>query len=136
LIATFFLDTSYLLALELSNEQYHGAVLSHWQSLIKTDFKLVTTSYVFDEIVTFFNSRGRHDRAVEVGNRLLGSIYIELIQVDETLFLDGWQYFQQHSDKSYSLIDCISFLVMSKQGIRTALTLDRHFTQAGFQKLP
>jgi predicted nucleic acid-binding protein len=73
---------------------------------------------------------------VEVGNRLLTSIYIELIQVNEILFLESWQYFQQHSDKSYSLTDCISFLVMSKQGISTVLTLDRHFTQAGFQKLP
>jgi len=135
-MTTFFLDTSYVLALELSSEQYHSAALNHWQNLTKSDFKLVTTSYVFDEIVTFFNNRGRHDRAVELGNRLFGSIYIELIQVDETLFLEGWQYFQQHSDKSYSLTDCISFVVMSKKGISTALTLDRHFAQAGFQKLP
>lgn len=132
----FFLDTSYLLALELADEQYHDQALNHWQNLTQSRFQLVTTSYVFDEIVTFFNSRNHHDRALDVGNRLLNSNRINLIQVDESLFFLGWQYFQQHSDKSYSLTDCISFVVMTEQNITTALSFDRHFNQAGFQKLP
>ena len=49
-----FADTGYLLALELSNDQNHQAALSHW-NLIKTDLpRLVTTTYIFDEVVTFF----------------------------------------------------------------------------------
>ncbi len=135
-MSDFFLDTSYLIALELSDERHHSAAVNHWQTLSQTPFKLITTSYVFDEIVTFLNSRGRHDRAVEVGNRLLSSASVELLQVDAALFLQGWQYFQQHSDKSYSLTDCISFLVMQQRGISTALTFDRHFAQAGLQTLP
>jgi len=135
-MTTFFLDTSYVLALELSNEQQHRIVLNHWRSFTKDSFKLITTSYIFDEIVTFLNSRGLHSKAVEVGNRLLVSVQLELIQVDEALFLDSWQFFQQHVDKSYSLTDCISFRVMAMRGVNAALTLDKHFTQAGFQKLP
>jgi uncharacterized protein len=135
-MSSFFLDTSYVVALELSAEQYHSSAVSHWQTVVKAPFKIITTSYVFDEIVTFFNNRGHHDRAVEVGNRLLNSAYVEMLQVDETLFLEGWQYFQQHTDKSYSLTDCISFLVMQKRNISTALTFDLHFSQAGLQKLP
>lgn len=96
----------------------------------------MSTSYVFDKIVTFFNSRARHDKAVEVGNRLLNSSIVNLVQVDKVLFLKGWQYFQKHQDKSYSLTDCISFLVMQQLGIEIALTLDRHFVQAGFQAIP
>lgn len=44
--------------------------------------------------------------------------------------------FEKYKDKSYSLTDCLSFIIMEKQGITTALTLDRHFVQAGFQILP
>ncbi len=91
---------------------------------------------VFDEIVTSFNSRNRHDKAVEIGNRLLTSAVIQLVQVEENLFLEGWNYFQRYEDKSYSLTDCISFLVMTKMNIQKALTFDRHFVQAGFQKIP
>jgi uncharacterized protein len=128
-----FLDTSFVIALELKDEQHHQAAKSYWKNMTKTSTQLVTTSYVFDEVVTFFNSRGRHDKAVEVGNRLLSSMVINLIQVDELLFLEGWNYFQKHRDKSYSLTDCISFLVMQQLNIKIALTLDHHFSQAGFE---
>jgi predicted nucleic acid-binding protein len=59
-----------------------------------------------------------------------------LMHVDEALFFDAWRYFMQHADKSYSLTDCISFVVMERLSIRTALAFDQHFVQAGFEKLP
>ena len=131
-----FIDAGYLIALEASDDQSHEAASGHWRELLKALPPLVTTSYVFDETVTFFNSRKRHAKAAEVGNRLLQSSAVELIQVDETLFHEGWEFFQQHGDKTYSLTDCISFVVMRRRGIGTALTFDKHFVQAGFSKLP
>jgi len=97
---------------------------------------LVATSFVLAEVVTFFNSRSRHEKAVELGRMLLTSPAVSLIQVDQALFLRGWEYFQQRPDKTYSLTDCISFVVMQERGISQALTFDQHFFQAGFQKLP
>ncbi len=91
---------------------------------------------MFDEVVTFFNSRNRHDKAVEIGTRLLNSPSVQLVQVDEILFQEGWEYFKQHSDKLYSLTDCISFVVMKQRRIQTALAFDRHFTQASFLSVP
>jgi predicted nucleic acid-binding protein len=131
-----FLDTGYLLALELSNDQNHRAALKHWRSLKNSLPPLVTTSYVFDEVVTYFNSRGYHAKASEVGSRLLDSVSVQFVHVDEDLFMEGWHYFQKHKDKEYSLTDCISFLVMKRFGIETAFAFDRHFVQAGFKKVP
>ena len=45
-------------------------------------------------------------------------------------------FLQQYADKSFSLADCVSFIVMRQRGIERALAFDRHFIQAGFQKLP
>lgn len=132
----YFLDTSYILALEIKNEDTHQQVLKNWVSLAKYKPFLVTTTYIFDEVFTFFNSRNLHYKAVEVGNRLLESPDIELMDIDKSLFNQGWQYFQKYQDKSYSLTDCLSFIVMEKRKIITALTLDNHFLQAGFQILP
>jgi len=131
-----FLDTGYLLALELSKDQNHRAALTHWRSMRRRLPPLLTTSYVFDEVVTYFNSRGYHAKAVEVGNRLLRSPSVQFVQVDEGLFREGWHYFQQHQDKDYSLTDCISFIVMKRFKIETAFAFDQHFVQAGFQKVP
>jgi uncharacterized protein len=89
---------------------------------------------MFSEVVTFFNSRGHHAKAVQIGNNLLRSAYLQLIHVDERLFYEGWTYIQQHQDKDYSLTDCISFVVMQRLSISTAF--DRHFAQAGFTKVP
>ena len=133
---SFFLDTGYVIALELSSDQNHRTAFRHWRSASKSLRLLVTTSYVFDEIVTFFNSRGHHAKAVEIGERLLSSPSVRLVHVGEDLFSEGWDYFRKHKDKSYSLTDCISFLVMEEFGIDTAFTFDKHFVQSGFKKLP
>nr|VFJ72942.1 MAG: Predicted nucleic acid-binding protein, contains PIN domain [Candidatus Kentron sp. FW] len=122
-----FLDTGYLLALELSNDRNHEKAMWHWKAVLDSLPPLVTTSYVFDEVITFFNSRGHHKKAVQVGGNLLRSPSIQFIHVDEKLFFEGWRYFQRHQDKTYSLTDCISFVVMEKLDIETAYTFDKHF---------
>lgn len=131
-----FLDTSYIIALEASDDQYHNVAMGHWNDLITSLPPLITTSYILNETVTFFNSRKIHSKAVEIGNDILQSPSIRFIHIDEHLFNEGWLYFKKHDDKSYSLTDCISFVVMSRFGIRTALTFDEHFTQAGFERVP
>lgn len=131
-----FLDTGFLIALEVIDDQNHQVAFTYWETLKISFPKIVTTTYVFDEMATFFNSRNLHGKAIEIGNRLIESPSVELVQVDRQLFLQGWQYFKDHQDKSYSLTDCISFVVMNQKQISNALTFDKHFTQAGFSKLP
>lgn len=135
-MTTVFLDTSYLLALELTNDQHHLAAQQHWRRTVPLLPQLVTTSYVFNEVVTYFNSRGHHAKAVQVGNSLLLSPSVRFVHVDEALFHEGWLYFRQHRDKDYSLTDCISFIVMKKLGVNIAFAFDHHFVQAGFNTEP
>jgi predicted nucleic acid-binding protein len=127
-----FTDTSYLLALEFKSDQNHQVAQKHWQNLQQLSFSLIITSYVFDETVTYINSRERHDRAVQIGEMLLSSPSVEIVHVNEDLFFEGWTIFQKYHDKRYSLTDCISFVVMRQKHLDTALTFDKHFVQAGF----
>jgi len=124
------------LALELANDQNHKNAIRHWKELPDPFPSLITTSYIFDEIVTFFNSRGHHTKAIQIGSYLLRSPSVEFIHIDEKLFFEGWSYFQKHQDKEYSLTDCISFVIMGKLGIRVAYAFDKHFEQAGFVREP
>jgi len=52
------------------------------------------------------------------------------------LFGEAWQLFQRYRDKRYSFTDCVSFAVMKRLKLKTALTFDKHFTQAGFERKP
>lgn len=131
-----FFDTSFIIALEAADDHNHKTALDCWQNIITSSPTLVTTSYVLDEVVTFFNSRNRHAKAVEIGNRLINSPSIQFIHIDETLFNEAWGYFKKHEDKSYSLTDCISFIILERLPIQMSLTFDKHFVQAGFNKLP
>ena len=131
-----FLDTSYLIAVESTDDQYHKAAAAHWRSLLKSPRRLVTSSYVLVEVVTLLNNRRKHSKAVELGNNLLSSRLFNVVHVNEEFFYEAWRYFQKYKDKRYSLTDCVSFVLMKKLGIKEALTFDKHFTQAGFKKLP
>lgn len=131
-----FVDTGYLIALEAADDQHHPAAVRHWRAFVQSRPRLVTTSFVLDEVATFFNNRGHHAKAVEVGDRLLASPSVQLVHVDENLFAAAWTYFAARNDKRYSLTDCVSFVLMHQLGIETALTFDAHFVQAGFRTLP
>ena len=135
-MASIFVDTGYFIALELDDDQDHEAAKRHWESVSQDHLDLVTTSLVLIETVTFINSRGYHSNAVSVGNMLLTSPSIHLIHVDEALLMDGWEYFRGHSDKIYSLTDCVSFIVMERYRIYTAYAFDRDFNRAGFATEP
>lgn len=132
-----FLDTGYLLALERRTDQNHPAALEHWRSLRQDSrLHLVSTTYVFDETVTYLNSRGLHASAVKVGRRLLASPSVELVHVGEDLFREAFDLLERRPDKRYSLTDCVSFVVMRERGISAALAFDRHFEQEGFAREP
>ena len=131
-----FIDTGFIIALESVTDQNHEKASQLQNELLKDFPLMVTTIYVISEIVTFFNSRSRYAKAVEIGNRLLNSRSVQVIHIDKGLFDKGWQYFQQHTDKTYSMTDCISFIVMKEQECESALSFDKHFTQAGFNLLP
>lgn len=131
-----FLDTGCLIALEAADDQHHAAAIRHWQEFLRTRPRLVTTSFVLDEVVTFFTSRSRHAKAIEVGKRLLTSPSVRLVHVDEELFRAAFEYLERRPDKRFSLTDRVSFVLMDRLGVRQALAFDAHFEQAGFARLP
>lgn len=54
---------------------------------------------------------------------------------DAGSFADGLALYADRKDKSWGLVDCVSFVVMGNVRIRDAFTADQHFSQAGFNCL-
>lgn len=131
-----FVDTGFLVAIEMVADQHHAAAVASWQQIVQDPPQLVTTSFVLAELITFFASRGRHSKAVAVAENLKASSSVRLVHVDEALFEAGFEFLKRRPDKRFSLTDCISFVVMNRLGINQALAFDVHFEQAGFTRVP
>jgi predicted nucleic acid-binding protein len=129
-----FVDTALVIALLLENDQHH---VKAWSTLlgIHSRVKLVTTRAICLEIGSSL-ARPRH-RAQAVA--MLASIEedprFEVVPLTEDLYSDGMTLFSSRADKAWSLTDCLSFVVMRRRGITSALTTDQHFRQAGFEAL-
>jgi predicted nucleic acid-binding protein len=70
-----------------------------------------------------------------VMTNLINDPTVEKVWVDDALLRRGIQLLEARADKSYSLCDAVSFVLMRERGIGEALTLDHHFEQEGFQRL-
>jgi len=58
-----------------------------------------------------------------------------VISLNQDLFNRAFTLYQTHKDKTWGLVDCVSFIVMRENDITDALTNDKHFQQAGFNLL-
>ena len=136
MIQSLFLDTSFIIALEDADDENHGKAILFWKSFIKKPRPLITTTYIFDETVTFLRKRLGFDKAMEVGNRILSSQSLEVIHISKEDFEKGWEIFLFYKDKNFSFTDCLSFFIMRKMGLKEVLSFDQHFQQMGFKRLP
>ena len=67
--------------------------------------------------------------------RLRGNPGVTIVPANTEVFEQGVELYSRRPDKSWSLTDCISFVVMQRYGLTDALTGDHHFEQAGFRVL-
>ncbi|HLV81878.1 MAG TPA: hypothetical protein VKT32_16440 [Chthonomonadaceae bacterium] len=67
--------------------------------------------------------------------RLAQNPLVEVTWVDAEFHSEAMRLLQSRLDKTYSVCDAVSFLMMEQHNVEEALTTDHHFEQAGFRKL-
>jgi predicted nucleic acid-binding protein len=97
--------------------------------------KLLTTELVWWEVLNALAAPPWRQRAVEMFRECHLDRGIRIPPLQQGDLVLALQLYESRSDKSWSLTDCLSFLVMWNYGLTAALTADRHFAQAGFQVL-
>ncbi len=127
-----FIDTSFAVALGNSKDAYHERALE--LSFLLSGTSLVTTNCILFETGNSL-ARGFREHAAGTILSFLSSDEIEVVDVKTELFDRALDLYQSHSDKTWGLVDCVSFIVMRDRGVVKALTNDRHFRQAGFETL-
>lgn len=127
-----FLDTSGLLCLHNRAEPLHG----HARTLYHVAQVRLTHSYVLAEFVALAHARCLpRVAALRFMVDLVGTPDIDTVWVDESLHREAMALLLARQDKTYSLCDAVSFVLMRQRHLAEALTTDRHFAQEGFQRL-
>jgi predicted nucleic acid-binding protein len=92
---------------------------------------------VLTEFLNSFSNYGPRLRqaAARAVASLRETAQIVIVPQTSHLFEKAPKRYQDMTDKSWSLTDCASFLIMEEERLTAALTHDRHFAQAGFHTL-
>ena len=127
-----FLDMSGLFCLVCRDEPHHRQAVEAYQS----NRDRLTQDLVLAEFVSLANTRKmpRQD-ALDLVSRVATSSDVEVVWTDRELFFEALDLLHARRDKSYSLCDAMSFVIMRERGLTDALSTDRHFEQEGFRRL-
>jgi predicted nucleic acid-binding protein len=127
-----FLDTSFVVAWVNPNDSLHERALALLES--DPEEPWLTTDCVLLEIG---NSLSRYFRteAADIIETILDDEHATVIGLDTELFSRAFQLYRTRTDKTWGLIDCVSFIVMQDHRCFDAWTNDIHFVQAGFSAL-
>ena len=133
-----FLDTWALIALANADDRWHAAASRINTQLLLLEVSYYTTVAVLTEVGDTLYRRGFRAVAIRILEDVLASRQLGRVAIDE-VDIDTWsaafEFYATRPDQDWSLTDCISFIVMRRQGITRAFTGDRHFEQAGFVRL-
>lgn len=130
-----FVDTAAWIALLDASDEHHESASKIFDELNNRNVRLVTTEFVLLELGDGFSAIGKRDQVVVFTTHLRSSEILTIAPVSQELIERAWELFAERKDKKWQMTDCTSFITMRDMDITTAFTTDRHFTQAGFQKL-
>ena len=127
---TYFVDTWFFIA-RMDPRDAHHQTARRLGPLI-TDAQLVTHDAVLTEVLAYFSDEGAYARREEARAVRSAFAKMDVVSSSGELFHAALDRYEQRPDKEYSLVDCMSMVVMEQRGIRHVLTNDHHFSQAGF----
>lgn len=125
-----FVDTGYIIALVNENDNHHR------QALILAErysgYSLVTTDAILLEAGNALSRIARR-QCSQLIHAFQEAEEMTLVHMNPILFKQALNLFDRYQDKTWGLVDCLSFVVMREMQITAALTFDHHFAQAGFR---
>lgn len=130
---TVFLDTVGLIAIWDSADQWHEEAVAAYSRLESEVYQPAVTPGVLLECGNAAARRPYRDRVTETREVLtkLNAIFAPTVEELEI----AWRQYDLGQPGSAGIVDCISFEVMRRLGIRQAFTNDQHFEAAGFETL-
>lgn len=129
---TVFVDTSALFSLLDAEDAGHGVAFPAWSGGIDDCAGFVTTNYVLVETISLVQRRLGIDAVRILIDEMLPMV--DTLWVTDADHTTGLSLLLTAGRRQLSLVDCVSFTVMRRLGIREYLGLDPHFDEQGFKR--
>ncbi len=132
---SWFLDTSFSVALTIPKDEHHRVAVEFADEIQENSVSIITTQAVILEIGNALSKKKFRKTAASLIHHMSSDENVSIVSLTQELYDRGLELFGNRLDKNWSLVDCISFVVMAECEITDALTTDIHFKQAGFRAL-
>jgi uncharacterized protein len=134
-----FVDTSgWAYHLVVSKDLLHDKVETLMKEAIIQRRKFVTTNYIVHELVALLTSSHFHlprSKVIEAINKIKSDVSVEIVYIGQEIDNKAWALLEARPDKTWSLVDASSIIIMKDFGITQALSTDHCFPQEGLIKL-
>ena len=125
-----FLDTGYLIALVNKRDNLHEAAAA---AAIKYHGPFYTTQLILIELANSLCQPAQRPLALTIIEKMQTDPLTTIVELTPERFEKALLLYKKRSDKTWGMIDCLSFTVMDEFGVKQALTFDEHFRQAGYK---
>lgn len=131
-----FVDTGAWYAIQVPNDRWHPEAAATLRALAASRTALVTTTAVVGETYTLLMSTRGHGPAWRFVDALRSTALVEVSSVEPDVEARAWEILRRYEDQRFSYVDGTSFALMRSRGISRAFAFDRHFSAAGFVRVP
>ena len=129
-----FADTSALYAVLDADDSKHTKAKQFWDKVIKSDDNLLCHNYILVETSALVLQRLGME-AIRIFEQDIFPI-LRNIGVTKEIHSAAVSAHLMAGKRTLSLVDCVSFEVMRRTGVRKAFAFDRHFRDYGYEIYP
>ena len=122
ILRALFFDTGAFFAKEIAADQYHIPAAEFWRDIHEKGLKFYSSEHVLDETATLLARRSSYAWSAELGRDVLVA-GIHFLPAGRGDFAEAFSRMKKIADQAVSFTDCISFVLMKKQGLSDAFGL-------------
>lgn len=127
------LDTSFIIALENRDDPYHARAKIIDRQMARENAVLCIHWGILLEIGDGYARLNRREKGSQILQKFQQEEGYQIVPLTDELIRLATSLYRSRGDKECGLTDCLSFVLMEREGITQALSADVHFRQAGFE---
>jgi predicted nucleic acid-binding protein len=131
-----FVDTGAWYAAQDPDDRWHAEATATLRTLVARGARLVTSNHVVGETYSLLLRTQGHAAGFRFVDTLGASGRVTLVHVDEATEREAFALLRRFADQAFSFVDGTSFSLLHRRRLRRAFAFDRHFSVAGFVRIP